>query len=365
MNRTCGMRLKRAFTLIELLVVIAIIALLIGILLPALGEARKTAKLVIDLNALKQMGTAVNSYATDFQDLNANFTWNSQTTEGVDVFGAPVADLNGMAARQAIWIIRERGGREDMGVPSSWIPHVLYSHLPLQDYLAARLPEKLVVSAADYHRNRWQDWRGYEQGLYRPSPVAAASGIPNVDEKRWPYSSSYQSVTAMYDRAQSQNVRAGAGNPTVGRRLKWGGNQSTYQVPGNAALGATRASEVAFPGQKVILFDAVQRHFGRYEQYYGYEDSRVTTLMFDSSASIRRVGDSNEGWDPRAPTVKSTGIGWFAYEWELRSYNQWEPRPKNGAFTDPNVKGYFHWTRGGLRGLDYGGSEIDTGQGID
>lgn len=348
------MRLRRAFTLIELLVVIAIIALLIGILLPALGEARKTAKLVIDLNSLKQLGTAVNSYATDFADLNANFTWNSQTTEGTEVFGNPTADLNAMAARQAWWIIRERGGRDDFtAAPGSWIPHILYSHLPLQDYLASRLPEKLVVSASDVNRLRWQDWRGFNAGEYRPTPVEGG-GIPSQDDWRWPYSASFQTVTAMYDRSASQNIKAGAGNPTVARRLKWGGSHRFYTIPGGAQLGATRASEVTFPGQKVVMFDSVQRHFGRFEQYYGYAESRTTVLMFDSSASVRVTGDSNMGWDPRAPNIKGENVTWATYDWPLRPVNQWEPRPKNGAFSDDNVKGYYHWTRGGLRGVDFG-----------
>ncbi|MEQ9460595.1 MAG: DUF1559 domain-containing protein [Phycisphaeraceae bacterium] len=57
---------KKAFTLIELLVVISIIALLIGILLPALSAARNTARDIQCKSQLRQFGLAFFVYAEDF-----------------------------------------------------------------------------------------------------------------------------------------------------------------------------------------------------------------------------------------------------------------------------------------------------------
>jgi len=334
---------RGGFTLIELLVVIAIIALLIGILLPALGEARRAGKLGICLSNYRQFAVATGTYSADFEDRIWSFNWEvgESNSRYPDLKNA--ARAVDAAANQAIDIIRRRGGREDIPRINSWIPHVYYSHLVINDYLGQRLPEPMVACSEDRDRLNWQiDPRNnFDRGVWAPRQPTASTR-----NKRWPYSSSYQAVPASYDNR----------NPP-GSRVAQGGTHYSYNT-GNAQtkLGNLSLSQVTFPGNKVHMHDAEQRHFSAENVFFGYPECQQPILMFDGSSNVYRTADGNPGWNPNSPT--SPNPTRIAYSPSARG---WEAPTRSGNPTDI-VDGYYRWTRGGIAGVDFNAQEVDTGQ---
>jgi prepilin-type N-terminal cleavage/methylation domain-containing protein len=334
-------RLQRAFTLIELLVVISIIAILVAILLPALGQARKAGRLAICGSNMRQLGIAASTYAVDFHDRLFSFTWKrgrsySQWAE-LNNAGTDIA----AAANQAVDILRRRADREDIGPISSWIPHVFYSHLVLQDYLASRLPEPLVTCPDDRARLQWQsDPRGFDNGLFSPSPVVNPPAAN--EQKRWPYSSSYQVPTSAYDRS------------TVGQRISQADFHNVFSLPAGSELGGLRVTDVEFPSNKVFMHDQEMRHFGSRNLFFGMPAARIPLLFHDGAVSVRLTEACNPGWRPNYPSDGPETYRYYPAGWEAPTLS--------GSIWDQVAAGYYRWTRGYLKGVDFGASEINTGQ---
>jgi len=319
-----GARRRDGFTLIELLVVIAIIALLIGILLPALGGAMRSARTLKCQVNMRSMGAAAMNYGGDYRDTIPAYNWKPGN------FDTPYADLRNPAddrwssRHQAISIIRDYSGNQYIPLSSggnSWFCNLWFSHLVFYEYLSGNLEEPVAACPED------------AQQVERAETPIADYATNQLFRK---FESSYETSIVAY----SVDRFNGSQLPLDQHNNAW----VSFNRPPNF-LTSRKFTDVAFTSGKAYMWDTYDRHYADEPDYlYFQPNARQPILFFDGSVSVNHTKDSNPGYRPLDPT---------------------SPEPsliKVSTQSSESYPGYYRWTRGGLRGIDFGGSEISTGQ---
>lgn len=299
---------KRAFTLIELLVVIAIIALLIGILLPALGQARRAGWDTVSLSNLRQNAYYHSMYWNDNKDQFVNPFADNNTDpwvwypERIGAYGWPYGPG---------W---SNSGSESFGY--HWVAHVLW----FDNENSSRF--KSFVAPGD---KALQNWLKANQ---------AAQG--NLE---WIFPGSYWYPPVFWQNPDKFAPSQRSVNGPAGNRW-W--------------IKRNRQDQVQHPQRKVLLFE--NKMFSHPNQYqWNHPQSVPQVALTDGSARPIKMSqvvldtDQPSGTDPNLVPYPS-GL-WNPGEGEMAGYLEYgAPQGFTWDYTKP---AYFFATRNGIRGFDF------------
>jgi len=368
----------RGFTLIELLIVIAIIALLIGILLPALGSARRQSKLIACMTNERTYAMATGSYAGEKKDRLPAMDWRSSDPYPIDLpgwekyRGLYFADDLVAASFQVVHIIRKKTKLSDefAPVPENWIPFILYTHVPLTDYIGGTTPSPVAACPEDSWRIAIQ--RNWDAPTSTGLPYPQNGGDNTLSVWRWPFSTSYNIHQAHWGPSRAERrYNPAARVPGFFLTAIWyptntgGGSFYTKENSADSAMpgqfGFNKITDVRFPSQKVIMSDEFGRHFGKQTTFFAAPESRQPLPFYDGSVRIYLTGETNPGWDPSVSTNRggSARSMWLrlqytkqqqAYDPDISTYTGFDSKTGLKQYRVP--AGWFRYTRGGLLGWD-------------
>ncbi len=297
------------FTLIELLVVISIIALLIGLLLPALSRARRAARVTQCLGNLKNSNVGLANYSAEYEGVIATGLppERKQTSRGY---------VLGKRPEYAFGPDRPLPNWPDLGIDYNWVNR--YWFVQMATWVAQESADKAV----------------YDDSFFCPDDTYYADWAYTVrtNEQRVLNRICYlMSDTAMWapemftdDRIaeilEEEQLRASHGGPaqreTAGR---------IYMQMGS----------VKYPDKKVYLYEVNAFHDDP-RQGYNTRGSKSTMLFFDGhAATLSASSTENEADDLFVP---------------LRCQMMETDLPKD---SDDTLWWYFATTKNGIHGRDF------------
>jgi prepilin-type N-terminal cleavage/methylation domain-containing protein len=230
--------MKRAFTLIELLVVIAIIALLIAIILPALGGARTTARQTLSISNVRSIGQTFMMYA----DTHRTYPFPGQV-ENVD---APVPD--------DIYSYQWYPDGVIMATTEVWQVSTLWPAL---------------VSSITPWEEAYSTWVSPGRDKALPTLDFITTDVDPTDVVSYEYSNSF-----------------------LASHRNWSGNATADQT----LIGPVRPDEVTYTSSKVMLWD---RHLtyqtDQPKIVEGHYDAKTPMVFADQHAEALNPLDAKEG----------------------------------------------------------------------